>query len=552
MRKRAIKNWIKWRKGLVLVGYSVLILVLIAIIAGFVLQYKLPKLLKAAVEKNTEGLYKLTFDNPRVSILRGRLALSNAHLQPDTLVYGKLVNPPASLFDLRLKEMDCTGFGIVKFLLTKKIKITNIQLIEPAVIRRIMFDKKEKKKGNWLESLPRGLQNGKVGHFSVKALRFKTERNKHVNKGGWLENINLDVNNLWLNKKTREDTSYCWFAKNIRLSGDDVRYTSDDGLYEFRMARLNTSTAEKMLHIDSLLILPKYTEAAWSKSLPYKRDRYDMVYPEIKVKGIGFKQLEQEGRLPVDLLEINKALIRIYADKGMPEHTTIAANNFPSLAFQRLKLPITVKHINLNNADLYYKERNPKSGKAGTVAFKKLNGQLTNVSNDTIQLRQQAWVNCHFTTYFLGKPKLTLDLSFNMRDTTGAFNYKGALTGAPASVYNQILEPLTLARAEKGYIHAIRFAVKANRFGASVKTEMLYNDFKLALLDANSGELQKKGFLSLFINWLAIKSDNPSKKDEAPRIAQHYYEHSQEKTFFNLMWKAVYSGLKVNLGLPKN
>jgi len=547
------KKWNNWQRSLFWVSCILLLLFVGVTIAGWIVERRFPKILTRAVQEKSEGVYQLTFKDLHVSLWSGSLGLRQVHLTPDTAAYQRQKDKSAKLYKVSVDAIQVSGFSVWRFIFSKKVDVQTIAVDRPSILQVNMNTKQPKKeKQDWQQRLQQLLPDGKMGLFSIRNLRFKsTDHLRDSSANGWLSQVDVDVKQVTFHEKARQDTSRCWFAKDIRIHGTHIRYTSTDGLYQFRLNKLDISTQQQRLAIDSLRVIPQYNETQWSTKLPYKRDRYDMLYPKIEAAHIAFKKLETQGRLLVDTLSIIHPILRIYADKGMPEHTTIASNNFPSLALQRLKLPITVKQINLKNIDLYYKERNPKSGRAGVVFFKQLNGKLMHVSNDKMELKQSPWIICHFSTFFLGQPRLTLDLNFNMLDTAGGFNYKGTLAGAPASLFNQILEPLTLARAEQGYIDQIRFDVKANRYGAQVKTTMLYHDFKMALLDAESGKLEKKGLFSLFINWVAIKKNNPDKPGEAPRMAEHRYAHDQERTFFNLMWKAVYSGLKVNLGLPK-
>jgi len=543
----------KWQKVLFWIACTLVLLIVGIAIAGWILERRFPKILTTAVYEKSNGVYRLVFNDLQMDLWRGGLTLEQVHLSPDSSAYHRQEAKPTKLYDVSLKTIRISGLNIWTLIFSKKVHVQTIEVDQPTILQVNMEAKQPKKdKINWKQQLQQWLPNGKINRFLVKNLQFKAADNLHdASPNGWLSRINMDIKQIAIHDTAHRDATTCWFAKDIRVYGNNIRYISTDGVYQFRLAKMDISTKQQRLTIDSLRVIPTYTETQWSKTLPYKRDRYDMLYPKIEASLIAFKKLETQGRLLLDTLSIIHPVLHIYADKGMPEHTTIASNNFPSLAFQRLALPITVKQINLKHVDIYYKERNPKSGKAGTVIFRQLMGTLKQVSNDTVELKKSPWINCHFSTLFLGQPRLTVDLNFNMLDTAGGFNYQGSLSGAPASLFNQILEPLTLARAEQGYINQIRFDVKANRYGARVKTVMLYRDFKLALLDAESGKLAKKGILSLFINWVAIKRNNPDKVGDPPRMAAHWYAHDQERTFFNLMWKAVYSGLKVNLGLPK-
>lgn len=532
--------------------FAVATLLIVVLIAERIIEHKVPSALRAAVKEESKGVYEIRFKTAEVNLFKGKLITRDVQLTPDTMGHGRLrTEGMGTLFKVTAKQIDISGFGLLQFLWRNEVHISNLQITEP-LITRFTFPHK----GEEEESLQKQLQSIKkkitIGETTVLSIQYRTV-DMQTKRGAWLKNINVYARNISIGPRYsgRADSDAVRFVEKFRLYGKGVTYLSSDSLYRFQLAHLAVSSDDGRIRVDSFAVLPKYTEAQWSKSLKYKQDRYDLFFPKIEAFGVDFDEWMEEGSLGVDSLVINRAVVRVYADKGMQEKTTIASNNFPSLAFQRLKLPITIGDLFIRNTDVYYKELNPKSARAGLVSFKNLNASFRHVSNDKRRLQGNPWVRGHLSTYFLGKPKLTLDMDFNMSDTTGAFTYRGTLEGAPASFYNQLLEPITLARAEKGYIKAVRFNIKANRYGAAVETEMYYNDLKVAALDLRSGKLEKKGVLSLFINWLAIKTDNPSQKNEPPRIARHYYEHPQENTFFNLMWKALYSGLKRNLGLPE-
>lgn len=542
--KRKITFWV------VITGFFLIILL---VIAGFVLQNKMPENLKASVNKKSEGIYKLTFESMKVSLLKGQIKLNKAKLTPELAVYDQAAESKQApqLYEIEVDAIDISGLGLLKFFISKRLKVGSITVLNPQVRALHMKEEgNEEKKSKFNSQLPDFLQKAIIGKLAVKGLSYNSVyRRDSLKNSGKLTGFNVEITDIALDSSIN-DSSRVFFAKNIRLYGRQIEYKTNDSLYTFHVTNAELSTAEKKLEIDTLQIVPSYTEKEFSTKLPFKQDRYDMIYPKITVRNIDFKYLETHGRLPAQTMEITRAIVHIFADKGMKEKRTIASNNFPALAFQRLSLPITIDTIRIKETDIYYKELNPKSQRAGTVLFSKLTGELLNVSNDSIQLKKNNWIRSHFTTFFLGKPVLSLNLNFDMTSKEGRFNYQGSLTGAPASFYNQLLVPIALARAEKGYVKGVKFNVNANRYQAHVMTELLYNDLKIAVLEANSGEIQKKGFLSLFVNWVAVKSDNPSKKEEKPRIANLVYEHPQENTFFNLMWKSIYAGFKVNLGLP--
>lgn len=517
--------------------------------AARIIESKIPMYLQSAVAEKSKGMYQIRFRKIDLSLVKGRCIAENVHLIPDTGNQSKLKERNlTSLFEIRVKKIEMSGLRLLKLLWNEEVHLSKIRVNQPLITRfNFLYTATEKKSiRQQLQAINKRIC---IDEIMIAGIQYRSV-NMYTKRSTWLGNLNFYARKVAFGVSVKQQPHEAFqLAEELRLFGRKITCITNNGLYRLQLAGLDISTKTNRINIDSLYVIPKYTQVQWSRQLKYKRDRYNMFFPQIKAVGVDFYKWLAHGRLRADSLIVNQAVLHVYADKGMMEKTTIATNNFPSLAFQRLTVPLTIKSVFIGNTDIYYKERNPKSGRAGLVFFRGLNGHLLNVSNDRQQLKQDPWIKGQFSTLFLGKPKLTLALDFNMKDTSGAFRYKGTLEGAPASFYNQLLEPISLARAERGYINKVQFNISANRYGAHVETQMTYNTLKVAVLSAESGKLEKKGFLSLFVNWLAIKGDNPPKKG-GERIARHYYKHAQEKPFFNLMWKALYSGLKVNLGLP--
>ena len=145
---------------------------------------------------------------------------------------------------------------------------------------------------------------------------------------------------------------------------------------------------------------------------------------------------------------------------------------------------------------------------------------------------------------------MNVSINFLLPDNDGAFNYSGTLGGSDARLFNELLEPLALAKVESGRIEKLSFSVKANRFGSTADVQMLYTDLSVNLLKKDGSVLKKRGFLSFLANTFVVKNSNPRKKGEAPLRANVRYEHAQDRSFFNLMWKSIFTGIKDNLGIP--
>jgi hypothetical protein len=68
------------------------------------------------------------------------------------------------------------------------------------------------------------------------------------------------------------------------------------------------------------------------------------------------------------------------------------------------------------------------------------------------------------------------------------------------------------------------------------------------LKEGEDGALKAKGLLSFIANALIVKDSNPSKNDP-PRTARVNYERPAGASFFNLMWKSLFVGIRKIVGL---
>ncbi len=103
-----------------------------------------------------------------------------------------------------------------------------------------------------------------------------------------------------------------------------------------------------------------------------------------------------------------------------------------------------------------------------------------------------------------------------------------------------------LVRIDKGVINELSFNFMANNYNAEGNFVVKYDDLKLSLLKTDkNNNIKKKGLLSFLAN-IVVKNDNPS--NGKLRQADVVYERNIYKSFFNTIWKFVFTGLKDIMG----
>jgi hypothetical protein len=246
---------------------------------------------------------------------------------------------------------------------------------------------------------------------------------------------------------------------------------------------------------------------------------------------------------------IGPAKVAIFMNRELPPPNFDKGRNYPHVALKRLPIPTIIDTLNFNKVDVAYTEFNPKTSERGTVKLDNLTGNILNVTNDSLQLNKKNHALADLTTYIMGAGKMNVKIDFDLTSKNAAFSYVGNIGLFDMKVLNPLSKSLGLIEIESGKVKSVNFSISANYRNSSGTVQFNYTDLKIKMLGKDEeGKTKKKGLLSFLANKLLIRDENPS-KGEAPRIAHITFEREPQGSFFNLMWKSVFVGIRENVGI---
>jgi len=274
-------------------------------------------------------------------------------------------------------------------------------------------------------------------------------------------------------------------------------------------------------------------------------------FSKIEFNGVNFIKLNTDQTLEATSVNIGSANVAVFMSRESPPPPGLdKGQNYPHLALKRLNIPTKINTVKLNGIDVKYSEYNPASKKTGTVEFKALSGNIYNVTNDSLQLTKNNHSIADLNTMLMGTGKMNVKIDFNLTDDNGAFSYSGSLGKFDLKNLNSLSKNLGLIEVESGNIQRINFKANGNLRTATGSMGMLYTNLKVKLLSDNiDGEgTKEKGLLSFLANTILVKDQNPSKGDP-PRTATMSTSRINSGSFFNLMWKTLFVGIKDIVGV---
>jgi len=556
VEKRSLtKKILKWTAGIFL--FIVVLIGAAAIYINAKWKPVLTQKIKEGVYNASAHLYKIDFKDIRLNLIAGSVTVDSVLLLPDTTTFDSLkkVNKaPTHLFQFKLASLNLSGVGIYDAYFKKTVDVKSIVLDKPSI--NIIFHKVKRQvdtanvEKTLYEQISKTLKS-----IQVHRIRIIDADADYINgfngiKLNSVKHLNVNVDDFLLDSLSQHDKSRFYYAKDASFELAGYRSISKDKMYTMKVDTIVGSATGQTLRIKGLKMIPMYPDLKFSRINKVQKDRYDLSFSSINFRGVDFLTLNSEGALHTKSVNIGPSKVAIFLNRELPPAKINKGDNYPHMALKRLPLPTIIDTLKLSKIDIAYTEFDPITQKRGTLFISQLTGAISNVTNDSLQLLKNNHAIASVSTFIQNKIKTSVTLNFNLTAANAAFTYKGTIGTFDMKLLNPLSRSLGLVEIETGTVQKATFDMKGTRTGASGLVHFYYNNLKVKLLKEgeDGAPMKKKGLLSFLANTLIVKDSNPTKSDPA-RTATVTFQRAPGASFFNLMWKSIFTGIREIVGL---
>ncbi|MEJ5994886.1 hypothetical protein WG904_10700 [Pedobacter sp. Du54] len=540
------------------IGSIIGILILSLSIAALYLssQWKplLTEKIKEGVYTASNGLYLIDFKNIHLNLVTGSVVLDSLKLTPDTNAFKLLVarkKAPSHLFRIKASYLKLSRIKILAAYFDKKINLNSIVLTKPSidmvfyrVPKRIDTLKDEQ---TLYQQISKSLRSIRIG--TIKVVDADFDYYNGLKKLNAVKHLNINVKDILVDSLSQYDSTRVLHSKNIGFNLNGYRSLTKDKMYTVKIDSVSGSINSRTLKIRGLKMIPMYNDLTFSRKSTVQKDRYDLSFATIDLTGVDFIKLNTEGSLKASHLEIGPAKVAVFLNRELPPPDFNKGRNFPHIALKRLPIETILDTLSLSKVDIAYTEYNPKTKERGTLKLDNLTGSILNLTNDSLRLSKNNHAKADLTAYILGVAKMNVKIDFNLTDAAASFSYIGHVSPFNLKVLNPLSKSLGEVEIESGKVKSVDFNIYANQNSSKGRVSFKYTDLKVKLLEeGEDGKKEKKKLLSFLANTILIKDDNPS-KGEAARVANITWSRVPQASFFNLMWKSVFVGIREIVGI---
>ena len=551
----------KKRKLLKWIAGSLIALLVIVVTSAIYIAAKwkpfLTEKIKTGIYEASDHLYNIEITDLNLNVLTGTVSLDSVRLYPDTSVFHALRKKelaPVHLFEIKLAKLKLTRISILEAYFKKRINMNAIVIDEPS-INMLRFNVKPqadttKTATNLYQKISKSLESVHIRSIKVLNANFDYIRGETGTVLNAVQKLNVSITDVLIDSVSQYDKERFYYSKDVAFELIGYKSSSKDKLYTMKVDTLTGFANKGDIRIKGFQMIPMYPDLEFSRKYKTQRDRYDLKFPTINFRGLDLERFNVEGRLYAEALTIASAKVKIFMNRELPPSKENKSRNFPHIALQRVELPLIIDTVNLKNVDVAYTEYNPIAQERGTVHIDNLTGTIKNVTNDSLQKSKNAFMAADLKAKIIKAADLDAHLRFNLNAKDGAFSFRGNIGSMNMPALNPLASALGLVKIETGNIQKVEFDIKGNAIGSTGSLKMYYNNLKVQLLkETEDGEApKKKGLLSFLANKLVIKDANPE-KGEPLRVAAVQFTRSPSQSFFSLLWKSVFTGIRETVGI---
>ena len=511
----------------IIVLVSVSILFIGGIIAiNYFLKNKVENFLATRLPENIIQSY----DDFRLDIYEGTLTLINPSVQIQNKEDRKTHT------SISVKKLVINDISYWDYLLNNKIHIDEILINKPDIVyykNRLKKSQDSSQSGVITMNRPVFLDRLKIEEARVSIFDGKKDSLML-----FTNHFSLEVDSITTNKKIIKQRLPIAFGA-YKAQTDSVFVKVSD--YE-NVTVKNLRLENKNIAIADIHLYTKYSRTEHARIIPVEKDHYNLKLDSFLVKKVDFGFQNRKLFISGNSVKLNNPSLDIYRNKLVADDKTIKP--LYSKMLRDIRFDLTLDSVNINNAAIVYTEKVKKENKGGTINFKNLNANISNVSNT---YKDSKKTHLKVDAIFMDSTPFTTDWSFDVNNTNDTFLFKADVGSLPAEDINSFTGPNLKVQLE-GEANKTYFTIDGNNTASQVDLKINYDKFKINVLNKKGDK--KNGFLSAIANIFVSKDSDKSEGDF--REGSGEVKRDKTKSFFNYLWLNAEKGLKSSLTGGKN
>ncbi|KIC93477.1 hypothetical protein [Flavihumibacter solisilvae] len=507
------------------------------------------------VAEKSNGLYQLSIGEINIDADNTSAVLKDIRLQTDSVLLGQLIEnrvSPAVVYDFSLDNLIIKNVDILSFLNENSARLKTITVSGgKLVIRRLGRGKDSvavasEPRHEVLKSVRRSLREVRIDTVHINDIDFRYVNLKKQEQK--LKKLHIDLYSIAIDSTALHDSTRIFFAKQIMVSMDSISLPVAKNMYRLSAEKLVLAAGEKRITtIHQLRFLPvsgKSLEALAAET-GKQRDVFRLKVSDLTIHDFDYMALLEDSAIVAGSVILKKPVLQVFNDKSQQPPTESKVGKYPIQLLAKLPYGVRIPRVEIEQGSVTYQEKNEQGNDIGNISFDQVNGSVGPLRFSSAGTFA---VKAEFRARFMSRSPMHVRFDFPV-SRNGQFSVRARFDPFEVEQLNQAALPLGSMKLKEGKVTRLDFEIKGDNTSATGTTTMNYEGLKVEVMKSDDGEdYKKRGLLTLFANKFVLNKDNkPGDRHKDTYTAS--YKRVTTKSYFNLVWKTLFYGVKANTGV---
>ncbi len=200
----------------------------------------------------------------------------------------------------------------------------------------------------------------------------------------------------------------------------DFSFDLPDSLNTIGFDTLLVSSRKSQIDLTNFALTARYPKYEYGNQVGSQVDWKDLLFKQVKVENIDFVELIEDKALKCQKITLDNGHLKLFKDKQLP----FPKDRVVPILQERvkgLKMPLKIDSIEIKNFDIYQSTLQSTGLQEGGITFMNTDGLITNVTNDSLRLRNNKILSVTANTKIMGSGNLFAEFNFDMLDKDNLF-----------------------------------------------------------------------------------------------------------------------------------
>jgi len=373
----------------------------------------------------------------------------------------------------------------------------------------------------------------------------------HIRRSPSVTDVQLSGQNLRIDAVGARDASRILYAQAWNLRTGPGKLLLDAPNYRLAYQHLSLATRSGLLQLNEVLLAPTLSPTALNRRKGHQAPHLTVRLPYLRLLGFDYAALANRNALLVRQLEARHPRIKVGGDGRFalnPQASVVTPD-----AIGRLPFRVDIRQLRITDCNMYFTYLSPQSGRLGSMSLDRLQGTLTNITNDPRRMSARHPAVARVSGWIQNQCYVRATFWLPLRDPRGWHRMEGTFGAAPIAMLNPMTEPCRLVGFKSGQIQRVTLRMQADRRHIEGVMQARYSDLQLSFLAQEGGADHKNLWSkvkSKAVNALAIRDENPRRRGT---LKLGYIESRRDLrlSVFSLWRQGLVSGMLNSIGIPK-